>query len=392
MIIRDLKLFLKCLVRAGALFLLLALVCVFAAGVMMNTAKNDTTIKVAVTDNEDSAISRILVNAVANTEFLSSLLVAEQMDEAAAMESLKNGDSIAAIILPEGFIDDIMAGRESHGTVYLSADAASQAAVVKSSVRFGERLLLSGQYGVFAASDILGKAGMSWEEKNPYVTESNIRLLNEALSASSSYFDHRVLDFDGTGLSADSYYAVCWLTALLLLIALFFVPLFSNDVSHGMLARLRANGIGNFGFMWPKFAMMLALRAVLTAAAAVVLAPVFGCTVSLISVISSLLGAVFITAVSCAVTMCLGDGITGNVVVTVGGMFLCGGLVPRQLIPDAVAAIGDITPFGAAHRLIAPLFGAPFSWEALLTAAVYATISLALIRSKLNSTVSGRTR
>ena len=387
---RDLKLFVKCLAAAAVMTMILALVCTLAAGAMILESDSSSTINVAVVDNEDSAVSRILINAVAKTDYLSGLLTAKSMSEDAAMESLSCGDSAAAIILYDGFIDDIMDGSSAGGRVYLSERAAAQGEIIGSSVKFGEYLLAAGQYGVFAGSRLLREHGVDDETRLGYVARMNTRLLSEALAANDKYFTFEELDFDGTGLTTADYYITCALTLLLFLSVLFFIPLLTRDCTREMLTRLRVYGIDSVRFMAGKLFLLFAMRIVLLAASLAVLGMAAGYAVDASAAIYALACCAYITLVSSCLTMCFGDGITPNVICAMLGMFLCGGLVPRQLLPDIASALGDITPFGAARSLLAPIFGAPINTISIVFALIYAAAAVYLIRARLERILCGR--
>ncbi|MBQ8552179.1 MAG: ABC transporter permease [Clostridia bacterium] len=382
---RDLKLFLKCLVSAAVLLLMLAAIFIGAAGALIAASEpSDELLRVAVVDNEDSVLSRILINTITNTDYLSQLITAVKTDEESAMRALENGNCAAVFILPEGFIDDIYRGVETHGRVYLSSGLSAQSQIVESAVRFGERLLASGQLGVFSGERILRERGITGEEYSSYVTKANTRLLAEALAANDRYFILETLSYDGTGMTSESYYLLCWLLMLLFMLSLFFVPLFRQDCTQSMLARLRSCGVGGLRFMGGKLTLMLMLRVLIILAAVTALSFGFNQTLNTVMLIpSSLLCAAYITLLCACLVMCFGDGITVTVIISIGGMFLCGGLVPRQLLPDTLLMFGEFTPLGAAKALLSPIFGAAWSPIGMVCAVGYSLIAILLISKYL---------
>jgi len=100
--------------------------------------------------------------------------------------------------------------------------------------------------------------------------------------------------------------------------------------------------------------------------------------------------AFFVSLIGICLTLCTGDGITGNAIPAVLGLFLCGGLVPRQLLPGAVTFMGRFTPFGAAMALISPIFGAPPDIPGILCAMLYAALAAIFIRRRLIRILAGR--
>lgn len=387
---RDSKLFLRCLAAASLLMLLLASVCALAAGgAMMNRGDVFAPVEIALIDYEDSVISRILIGMVMGSDYLSDVLSVKSMDEADAMDSLSRGDCAAVIILPEGFLDNIFYGRESAATIYLSRSAASQADVVEAVARFGERLLLAGQAGVFAGENVLREHEIDYELREQFNNDSNLRLIEEAMGTTKRYFRVEVLDYLDTGLSTASHYGLCWLTLLLMLISLFFAPMLQRDCTPEMLRRLRTLGVGHLRFMQWKLILPALFRLLIVTLAFVVAGEYLQITWSGAGVISVIVSVCFITMVGTAITMCMGDGITANVIFGIGGMVLSGGLIPRQLLPEALRLIGDLSPFGVAANLMKPAFGGGVSIAVIFSAVIYTLGAILLIQFKLNRTLVG---
>ncbi|MBE6612579.1 MAG: ABC transporter permease, partial [Ruminococcaceae bacterium] len=85
MLRRDLQLTLRCLISAFVWLVLLAFVCLIAAGALIGGSGSAyTPATVAVVDHEDSVISRILIRAVSELDPITGLLTAERMDETEA--------------------------------------------------------------------------------------------------------------------------------------------------------------------------------------------------------------------------------------------------------------------------------------------------------------------
>ena len=68
---------------------------------------------------------------------------------------------------------------------------------------------------------------------------------------------------------------------------------------------------------------------------------------------------------------------------SLGGLLLCGGLIPRQLLPDALLRLGTLTPFGAVQNLLLPIFGGEMDVFSLLAAAIYTALLLWLVKRRL---------
>ncbi|MBQ8250146.1 MAG: ABC transporter permease [Clostridia bacterium] len=388
MLKRDLKFFFHSLARASLLLVLLASICIGAAAAMTGGAssKGDI-IKVAIVDNEDSVISRILINTISEMDYIRSMISVEQTDEESAMEAVKSGECTAAIILPENFISDIARGRESQGNVYLSKTVSSQGELIESAVNFGEKLIVSGQFGVFAGEHVIDEHDAGDEVHDDYLLKSNTAFLAEIMADPQRYFTVEELSYENSGLDTVQYFVVCWLCAMLFLISLFFIQFFMRDCTRPLLSRLASYKLGAARFMLWKLVIMTLFRYIIILAVILPLSEPLSITVNLITPLAA---AYFITLSSACLTMCTGDGITSNTLVTLGGLLLCGGLIPTRLLPIGVRYIGQMSPFGAAKAIIEPMFGASPDPVGLCFALVYAALSAILIKSRITNIISGK--
>ena len=355
----------------------------------MSSGEVYTPIEVALIDYEDSVISRILIGMVKGSDYISNVLSVKNMDEDDAMEALRRGECAAVIVLPEGFLDNIFYGRESEASIYLSKSAAAQSTVVEAIANFGERLILAGQAGVFAGENVLLEHEVSYDIREEFNNSSNLKLIDEAMGATSRYFHVEVVGYVDTGMSTSSYYALCWLTLLLMLTSLFFAPMLQCDCTKEMLCRLHTLGIGNFKFMVWKTVLPAVFRLVIALLVFAFAGEFLGITWNPIGVIFAFISVCYISIIGGAITMCLGDGITANVIFGIGGMVLVGGLIPRQLLPEVLCKIGDMTPFGVAAGLMKPMFSAGVSLISLILGVVYTVLAVLIIGRTLNKTRTG---
>lgn len=388
---RDFKLFVKCLLSASVIFAVLAAVFIVAAGAVIGSADEVyTPVKVAVVDNEDSVYSRILISAVGGIDYIGDLLDVEKMDADEAEAAMQSGEYMATIILPQGFIDDVLSGTVSGGRIIVSSRLGAHSKIVEAVARYGERILGSGQYGTFSGLGLIRQHGLSGDVRSAYLDRVNVALLNEAIGANKRYFTVEVMEYWDTGMSMESYYAMCWLLLLLFLTSVFFIPLYTTDMNRSMLNRLCSVGVGRAKFLSMKLTLPFAFRLLSIVAAFVLLSSFFAAPFNVTSAVCAVITATYITVVGTAVTICFGDGITSNVIAAVGGMFFCGGIVPRQLLPRTILAIGDVTPFGVAKSLMSPALGADVSVLGIILACVYAALSLILIRRRLINVQTGK--
>ncbi len=377
---RDLCLFGKCILSGIAVTLVLAVLFAVAAGLIIDRSKDVyTPVKVAVVDGDDSFYSRIIVNMVKNLGYVSSLLEIDRVKTDEPNELTDIGYA-AVIVLPEGYISDILSAKVSGGTVIVSPALGAQQEIVSSVARFGEVMLSAGQNGTFSGLYLIKEHGLSSDTRSAYLDEVNLTLVNEALTAHDKYFYVETLDYEGTGLPTEAYYAVCWLVFLAMMLSIFFISLYTTDLKHPILVRLRSCGVKTSSFWLWKFIFTFAFRVLVICVAVFALSRFELAIFDISSVCCVCFVSLLMTLYGIAMTAFSRDGITVNLLVSAGGLLLCGGIVPRQFLPKLLLDIGDFTPFGVLKSLLSHAFvsGGEFALDATV-ALLYAAFFLAII-------------
>lgn len=372
MLKRDIRLFLRCLLPAAVLTAVFAAVCAAAALTAAKGAENVyTPVKAAVVDGEGSVYSRMLIHAVAQTDYISGLMDISRQSMKKAMNGLESGELAAVIVLPEDVIDGITSGTQTKGTIYLSPAAAANADIVAGAASFGELLLASGQYGVFSGQRLIWRHSLGSRFNSDFLTEANALLLNGAMAANSAYFNVQVTNYADTAMSTAAYYIVCWSALLLMLSSLFFARLYTQDLNRPILCRLKSLGVGDGRFLTGKLLYPALFQAVILSAILLVTGSIAPAAVGAVSLVCALLS-ILLSAGACGVCMMLGHrGIPLVVVAALAGLFLCGGIVPRQMLPDALLTLGSLTPYGAVQGLLQPLLGGRVPAPSLFAGLIY---------------------
>ena len=391
MIRRDIRLFFRCLLAASVLTAVFAAVSFGAALAGMRGAeKVYTPVKAAVVDAEDSVLSRMLIRAVAGTEQISALLEIESCDADEAYSGLADGEFVAVIELPEHFIDDILVGAENRGRITLSAAAAAHGEIVESVASFGELLLAAGQYAVFSSEHVMSRYDTDAAFREAFLNEVNAHLLTEAMSADSRYFVLEMTDYADTGLSLPAHYAVSWLAAVLMLGAVMFEKLYTADRSRAMLLRLRSIGVSDAAFLVGKLVLPFIFFLAVLLSVLLILGQWLEVVWNLRSILCAVLGVAVVSVSAAAAMMGSRRGTPILLFGTLLGLFLCGGLVPRQMLGRWILLAGDLTPLGVARGLLAPMLGGELPPAALIAVPVWLTVCPVIALLRLRAERGGR--
>lgn len=381
---RDFKLFCGCLLSVLIGTVLLAagtgLVAAFA---IRSAGQLVSPVRVAVVDQEDSVKSRILVHTVSENEMITSAIEPVPMKEEDAMDALSSGEVSGVILLPDGFTGAILSGQEKHGRIVLSDALSAHADVVEKLAAYGSDMLSAGQNGVFAGEELLLEHNAPDAVLNRYYTAVNPSLLSEALSVHEAYLETETVPYLDTDMTSGAFYASCFTVFVLILTGVFFLPLFLRDLNEPVLNRLASCGVGTRTFLTPKLILTGAFRLLLAFTAAAVLTRYGLAGLSARSAVFLAASAVFCTVLAACLTVCFGDGVTASAVFGFAGLFLVGGVIPRQMLPGWLTAAGDLLPFGAARSLLSPAFGGRTDPVSLAAAVCWALLALWLTGVKI---------
>ena len=388
MLYRDAILYKRGALPALILTLLMAAVCALSAFAVLRGAREGRApVRVAVVDREGGLLSRYCINLVSGQSYIASLMDIERLNAEKAREALRQGEVCAIVILPEGYVGDILSGTPSTGQIILSEAAAASADTVASVAVFGERLLTAGQYGVFAGENLILEKGLSEELRSAFLEESNSRLMVLALGIFDEGLTLELTPYAGSGLTTEAYYASAWLTLFLIVCGLFFTALFTADIRRPMLLRLRSLGVRPWAFALGKLLYPLSFRLVTAAALVALLSLILPVSLTAFSVLSAFAALVLMSLLYGGAALLLSgrSGWQGLLLFfALVGLFFNGGLVPKSMLPEALTAMGRFTPSGALMSLLSPLFGGQAGRSALPWVAGAALIlwGLALLRIK----------
>ena len=387
MLRRDGRLFRRGVIPALVLSLLLAAVIAAASfAVLQGASAGAARAEVLLVDQEDSFYSRIAISTVEAQSYIDSLLHIESADdEDEAIARLNAGECAAVIILPEGYLNDIMVGNAAKGRIILSDAAAASADIVASVALFGERLLAAGQYGVFVGQKLIWDHGLSADFEKNFLLVSNTGLMDAALSLYDEAFAVETTTYDGTSLSITAYYAVAWLVLFFTLAGLFFMGLYLSDNRSDMLTRLYALGVTPGRFFLGKWLWPLLFHSIFAILLLVALSRVLPLTLTVFSLLLFLL-------VSCLSVMFADRGLAfGSIsAMAVTGLFLAGGIIPRSMLSRSLTVVGRFFPSGLVSACFAPLFGGKADWLCIALAAALAGLLYVLTLRVLAKRPIGR--
>ena len=373
---RELRLFLKEVPAALLIAALLGLFCALAASALSRGAESGYTLApVAVVDEDGSFASSLGISIIAKQEFATPLEIVKT-DPEEAQAGLESGRFSAALFLPSGVADDILGGAESHARLVLSDSVPVHGDVVRLLCDFGQELLRTGQYGVFAGEQLV--LDTAPELHGAYLKKSNALFLAKALS--DPEIQRVGVPFAGTGLDTLDWYLALYAMAFFLLLGLG-CGFPARDLETPLLRRLAAMGIGSGPLLLTRLAVLLGFYLVLAAAGLILT----GLKCSLLGYVTLFAALLTLATVGMALTVCLPRDKAVAAMTAMAGcnLFLSGGILPRMELPRILTMIGDLLPLGAAARAIAPALGGRVSPLHLLLCLFWCALSWAAMELRL---------
>lgn len=393
MLYRDLRLFFRALGATLVMGILILAVCV---GIVCAIAAAETgsrkLLQIAVTNQDtESPLGEMTIRLISSHELVSSLVTIQLCDTPEDARRAVEAGAAAAVILPDGFFSSIMSGEDLPCELILSEANQSGRNTVAAYADVGSDLLSAAQYAVYSGAAYLRSQGISDEALSNYIYQLDMDSFSHVSKAQKQYFESYEIAYTAGGLSMLGHYAVVYLSFFFSMLILSFAHLYSADCSRDMLLRLRASGITEGAFLRWKLLLPGSLFLLLT----VILLPVAErfLTVELTpaAILCALAAGVFCALFGGLLSFGLGSfGGCTQFLVTVLGLFLCGGIIPYSRMSLIAARLGCYTPLGVVYGLLSPLLGGTLTWQLFTTAAFYLALAALLAHAHFSRLLRGR--
>lgn len=377
MLRRDLGLCLRGMPGLVLIAAVLGLFAVMASSALSHGADSGYTLApVAVVDEESSFTSTLAISMIAKQDFAAPLEVVKTKADIAEA-GLADGTFSAALYLPKGYTDTILTGGQTEARLVLSDSVPLHSDVLRLLCSFGEELLGTGQFGIFAGERLVLRQAP--DRHSAYLKKSNTRFMTQAMADPG--ITRQELSYAMTGVAPGSWYVLMYTMAFFQLLTLGFFPL-TRDNRTAMLRRLAGSGISDRVFALSKLILITFVFAVVAA----LLVPRLGIAPSAPGIAGLASALLVFSWVGMAILLCLPQSlaVTAVTALTAAGLLASGGIIPRMELPRAVTAFGDLLPLGAAARAASPLFGGNTSPASLGMCLVWIAAAWAAIRLHLS--------
>ncbi len=335
--------FLPRLLAVGALLVAVILAAVFGA-LALTEGDAEVKLPVAMVVPEESGMNRMILSVFESIELTDASLDLRYADEQEALRMVRNGDVIAALIIPPNFVQDIMSGKNTPATVTMRDNAGVESLLFRETAEAGGLLLKSSQCGVYAVHGAALAAGKKDEQVNKILEEANTKFITLALSQGAMISGKNVSSSDG--LSMAEYFSSSGILLFALLLGTAITGLIRRD--NGEFYRcLARKGVTSPAIATAKLCGTFVIQFVFAAAMAVLLGIAFSLGLGPENFVQMLPALLAVAAFQLFLTFAVDSPMAGVLLQFGAGVFLlfmAGGIVPREFLPGAFADISAFLP------------------------------------------------
>ncbi len=337
----------------GRIFLLLMLLAVTYFAVFSVRAIIDDKIKsgelkwtIAIANEDENKSTEKAVELLIKNEQIEDLFHVEFTDKSSGMSSVKSGNYIALVYLPNGFMDSILSGENVAPTIYLSNTNTFEKYMILSVIEsFGE-LLKDAQGGIYATLDIMRDYGISTSDK---ILSINLDYISTATNIGKTFTYEKLKYVEG--LPLELHFSLCLILFLIFNINSIFFRELNAKTDLEFIRLLGRTRKDYYLYYASKIAVIFLVNLAIIIAISVILKSRF----SLAFLFSAVNSAVFITLIECLIYNIFGNlvsAIIANFSLSTLALFISGGIIPTTFLPKYITNLEGISPIFQVKELL----------------------------------------
>lgn len=335
------------LCRQRILLALIALMCLVlplllapAAEAALSQGVSFSGITLAIVGPEDSYAPEGAQQLITNMRDVSQYCQVRAMDYQEALDSLRQGQVTAIVVLPEGFVSGVMYGTNPDLELIVPDDRPFEALLTLWVAQSVSDMLSAIQSGIYAVIDQYNASANPSISEEQVIAQINLRYINWTLNRQGLFRTSAVSTTEL--LPIGMHYGLSLLAYLMLAVIPFFIPIFSGKWLTAQ-RRFRCTKRSWAGFYLCGVGACFVVMATLLTAAQLLI--IKGHVVQ--TLYAAVIGGLFCAAYGAV--CCLITGNTRNCgVLTFPAalvfLFLAGGIVPPVLMPRILQGLMNLSP------------------------------------------------
>lgn len=379
---KDAKTLVRKIPSMLVLLTLLCLGCVcLCLTVIESVQKTTEKMILGVVDQDGTMASKLAIGMVTGNEEISALFQVRNFDTAQeAYDAVYRGQTVAAIVFEPGYLDKLGSGETSPINVVLSREMEIHSQVIRDFAGTGEILIKTGQYGADAAWTPVDAAYPNRTNALIKFRFFTAKFAVELLSLTGKSVDGVVLPYSDRAGSEEAHYILYYTVLLLTLLDMLFFDFVRRDNSRTLLCRMKSTGVGSGHILLAKVPFFVGIKGLLLAAVFTAVGFFIPVTVSVGTVLGALCAVLVCGAMGVGLCLLLQRSNVGPCILCAlafAGLFLSGGLIPYDMLPESVTYWGQFTHVGAVAALLSPMVGGTVTWMHYITALVMLALTVA---------------
>jgi ABC-type multidrug transport system permease subunit len=303
---------------------------------------------------DDNMLTDLALSYIGDMESIKSICSIDKVSsEDKGLELLENGEISALVVLPDNVIDEINTGSNAHGTLYVQAtntsidtgSGLSNVAVLlfEEIGRAGMGMLSTAQAEIYATYNLISDNSNEVTSEQLDSMYANIDKFNlAAVGQREKLFKTKSLSLTGNDTYV-VYYGSALMTIYVMLVGVLFGEYYKRNLTGQFIAKRRM-GVGL------SYQLLCRYIAGVIIAATIVMLPILAIciqSVSLVGIIAILLVTIFMTISNILVFEFAQNEQAAVVIMGVNTIlqsYLSGCIIPTVLLPDKIAALGELLP------------------------------------------------
>ncbi len=345
----------------AAILSVFAVIVVFCAAKLNQTSENVEKKSIVFSSKDKSPLTAMIVSTLASSDSINVLFDIKELPESDAIQSVKNGNSVAAIVIPKNFMKSIISGDNYSIDIYFSDESSLYSLVLTEMSLAAQNSLKAAQSAIYTEANYYSSIDM-YQKEQAATDALNTELITDALSRGKIFKKHIINS--SSGIDLITAYICSAISVILLLLGCIYIIRIKNT-NHIISVKLNQNGIG-------------AARQVLTDTIAIFLTYVLtlliiGGVVCLASTLGFLnfhpyyrntllcfcVVVLFVTQMILLSAQLFQDSQSSILflfVFTIAATFLSGGFIPSDLLPIVITKIALFVPTTYMIKLISHTF------------------------------------
>lgn len=369
---------------AGTLLFAFIAFCIGMAGVKYINSGTGLFFKIAVVLPADDKLVSLGFSMLTQMDSLDDYCEFIQTDDESAKKMLRDGEVYGIVYIPEGFVEDVLNGRNTPAVVILPDNPGIETVVFRSVLNAGSDTLAYVQSGIYAMSDAYMQFGLSdrLSESSDELNDYYLRFVFNH----SNIFNIRKVSPTGT-LSGVQFYICSGITAIILFLG-FLLGSFITSENRETSIMLKRSGISHFYACICKcLAMSLACTCIIAAMLFIIKPILRSLTVpddiiyslSLRNLLCLFFGIFIAVSYFFTVYTAAGSGLYGMLLLfclNVVMLYCSGIIIPASYLPKLAAVAGKFLPSAYIKTLLDTIYTDTLSGITITAGAAYSVVFL----------------